>query len=109
MMPQVRRLQPADVDAVQMLLRQLGYDVLLGEVAERISGVLGTDRHYAAVAEEGRRVVGLVHVFARPALEKSCEAIVQTLVVEAKARGQGIGKLLMVEAEDWARSNGLAS
>ncbi len=108
-MPQVRPFQPADVDAVQMLLQQLGYDVPISDVGARIECVLAADGHHAVVAEQEGRVVGLVHVFARPALEKTCDAVVQTLVVDAKVRGLGIGKLLMAEAEDWACTRGLVS
>ena len=106
---QVRPLQPPDVDAVRDLLLQLGYDVPAGEAAARIEAVLAADGHYAAVAQRHGSVIGMIHLFGRPALEKPAEAVVQMLVVERSARKLGVGKLLVAEAERWARTNGLAS
>lgn len=105
----VRLLRSDDGPAVRELLRQLGYDVPISELAERMEQVLATGSHYAAVAEQDGAVVGLVHALARPALEKPCEAVVQSLVVDRGTRGLGIGRQLMAAAEDWARSEGLAS
>ena len=46
------------------------------------------------VAEMEGEVVGVLHVFERPALEKPCEAVVQALVVDGERRGAGIGEAL---------------
>jgi GNAT superfamily N-acetyltransferase len=91
------------------LLRQLGYDVAAAELDARVERVLAATNHHVVVAEDGGRVVGLVHVFERPALEKPCEAVVQAIVVDATLRGRGIGKALMETAETWARLRGLGS
>lgn len=104
---QVRLIQPSDAGAVRELLLQLGYDVRIGVVAARIEAVLSADQHYAAIAQRHGTAVGLIHLFARPALEKPSEAVVQMLVVEQSLRGLGIGKMLMAEAETWARTNRL--
>jgi GNAT superfamily N-acetyltransferase len=58
------------------------------------------------VAEREDTIVGVLHVFERPALEKDCEAVVQALVVDEPHRSAGVGEALMGEAEAWA---GLAS
>lgn len=104
---QVRLLCPSDVEIAHELMRQLGYDMPANELAGRIARVLDATMHYAAVAEEGSEVVGLVHAYARPALEKPTEAVVQSLIVEARARKRGVGRLLMASAEAWARTNGM--
>jgi GNAT superfamily N-acetyltransferase len=91
------------------LLKQLGYEVAATDLGARIERVINAADHFAAVAEDGQRVVGLLHVFERPALEKPCEAVVQAIVVDAGERGRGIGKALMDAAESWARSKGLRS
>ena len=47
--------------------------------------------------------------FARPALEKPTEALVQSLVVDEAARGLGVGRALMEQAEAWAQGRDLRS
>jgi GNAT superfamily N-acetyltransferase len=89
------------------LLQQLGYAVDGVEVADRMARVGAAAGHRAIVAEIDGRVVGLLHVFERAALEKPCEALVQALVVDEASRGRGVGRALMREAEDWARARGL--
>jgi GNAT superfamily N-acetyltransferase len=90
-------------------LQQLGYDVGSAELARRAERVLLAPHHYTVVAEQAGRIVGLLHAFERPALEKPCEAVVQALVVDEAARAHGIGRALMGAAEVWAKARGLAS
>jgi GNAT superfamily N-acetyltransferase len=104
----IRPFRPADMTTVRALLCQLEYDVGIEELAARFARVLKTGDHHVAVAEQDGRVAGVLHVFARPALEKPCEAVVQALVVEEGMRGLGLGRA-MREAEAWAASRGLAS
>jgi ribosomal protein S18 acetylase RimI-like enzyme len=104
----VRPLRPTDAAMARELLRQLGYDMPAEELGLRIERVLAAGRHYAAVAEEGDAVLGLVHAYERPALEKPCEVVVQSLVVDSGSRSMGIGRALMAAAEAWASANGMA-
>lgn len=105
----IRAFRQADMPTARELLRQLGYEVGIGELAGRLDRLLGAADHHVAVAEHDGRVAGLVHAFARPALEKPYEAVVQALVVDPAWRGQGIGRALMREAEAWAAARGLPS
>ena len=105
----VRDLRSADVPMAHRLLGQLGYEVDEREIKARLDRLAKAPDHRIIVAEIDGEVAGLLHVFERPALEKSCEAVVQSLVVEAGRRGSGIGRRLMNEAETWARGRGLAS
>lgn len=85
--------------AVHPLLVQLGYEVEPEEVKRR----------FLAVAESDGRVVGFLHMFARPALEKPPEVIVQSLVVDSADRMGGAGRRLMDAAEQWALEEGFRS
>jgi N-acetylglutamate synthase-like GNAT family acetyltransferase len=91
----IRPLQRSDIAVAKDLLKQLGYDMPADELLLRLRCVLAANGHYAACAEHDGRVVGLVHVFERPALEKPSEAVVQALVVDNEARGKGVGRTLM--------------
>ena len=105
----IRPLAADDIPVASALLHQLGYAVDASELAERIARLRAAPDHHAVVAEVAGRVVGLLHVFERPALEKPSEAVVQALVVNAASRGRGVGQALMREAEDWATARDLAS
>ena len=103
----VRAMTADDLGAARSLLAQLGYAVEAPELARRFATVAATDGHAVLVAHAGAAVVGLLHVYARPAIEKPLEAIVQALVVDAMQRQRGIGGLLMDAAERWAAARGL--
>jgi GNAT superfamily N-acetyltransferase len=70
---------------------------------------LSTPDHAVRVAESAGRVVGLIHVFVRPAIENPREAVVQALVVDQEHRRAGIGRRLMAEAEHWGKERNCRS
>ncbi len=108
-MTELRDATPRDFAAVRRLIGQLGYAPEEAEFRRRFDAVLAAAGHRVIVAEEGAVVIGVLHVFERPALDKGCEAVVQALVVDDAARGGGIGEALMREAEAWAAGRGLAA
>ncbi len=105
----IRDARPADIPAMHRLIGQLGYAPDEPEFRRRFESVAAAPGHRVIVAEDNGLVVGLLHVFDRPALEKPCAAIVQALVVDSERRGGRIGEALMREAEAWAEGRQLAS
>ena len=105
----IRDARPADIPAVHRLIGQLADAPDEAEFRNRFERVSATSDHRIIVAEVDCEVVGVLHVFERPALEKPCEAVVQALVVDGDRRSTGIGEALMREAEAWAGSRRLAS
>ena len=107
-MPDVslRAMVQGDLSSLDPLLRQLGYDLDPDEIACRFAAVTEAPGHCLDVAEHDGRVVGFIHFYARAAIEKPPEVIVQALVVDAGLRGGGIGRTLMQRTEDWAVANG---
>jgi GNAT superfamily N-acetyltransferase len=73
----------------------------------RMTGILHGRGQYAVVAVRDDKVVGLLHAFERPALDKPHEVVVQALVVDDAYRGTGIGGELMAAAEAWAGRLGI--
>lgn len=104
-----REMTIDDLEAVSPLLEELGYDVPANEVLRRFETVLATDGHALLVAEKSGHVVGFLHIFSRPALEKPPEPIVQAMAVQKDVRRAGIGRALMAAAEDWTRERGFSS
>jgi GNAT superfamily N-acetyltransferase len=107
--PHVRPMTTADLEAVRPLLAQLGYDLAPDEVRRRFAAITSAAGHAVFVAETAGRVVGMMHLFARPAFDKPPETVVQAIVVDAAHRGRGVGKILMEAAEDWAAQRGYRS
>jgi GNAT superfamily N-acetyltransferase len=105
----VRPMTRSDVEQCRSLLTQLGYEMSTAELERRFSEVSAAPDHSVLVAERAGRVVGLMHVFVRPAIENPREAVVQAIVVEEGLRRAGIGRELMTAAENWGRERGCRS
>ena len=105
----VRDARPADIPAVHRLIGQLADAPDDAAFSARFERVFADSGHHIVVAEIGGKVVGVLHVFERPALEKPCEAVVQALVVDSAQRSAGVGEAMMREAEAWALARKLPS
>jgi GNAT superfamily N-acetyltransferase len=105
------RIRPADPDdaaALSRLLGQLGYPTNSSEVPSRLEKMSTRPGTTVLVAEDaGGEVVGAVTIHLFDTLHASePNAWLTALVVEEKARGQGVGSALVEWAEDWARRHG---
>lgn len=104
----LRAAVPADGDHVAELLGQLGYPCDHAEAAARILA-LAEDRRQALVVavEHDGAVRGLLALHAMYSLARGADVIrITALVVSDQARGRGIGRLLLREAERLARTGG---
>jgi GNAT superfamily N-acetyltransferase len=108
-MTKIRQTTADDLPSSRGLLSQLGYPLDNIELRRRYDAVSRCSDHALFVAEEDERIIALCHVFARPALDKPPEAIVQALVVDSASRGTGVGKAVMGMAETWASNFGFSS
>jgi GNAT superfamily N-acetyltransferase len=104
-----RTIAESDIPAATTLIGQLGYEMPQAELARRLTAVLAQQDHRVWVYDDGGNVVGLLHAFFRPALDKPPEVMVQALVIEASQRSRGVGEALMHVAEGWARERGCTS
>lgn len=107
--PTIRGMAAADMPQVRTLLEQLGYVLDQTEVERRFRAVAEAQGHSLFVAEQEGQVIGLLHLYARPALDKPPEVIVQALVVDEAARSTGVGRKLMAVAEQWTKEQGFLS
>lgn len=106
---QVRALTRPDMEGVMPLMIQLGYELNIDDLLHRFDQIDATGGHVLLGAEREGLLAGFCHVYARPAIEKPPEAIVQALVVDAAERKNGIGKALMQAVETFAREHGFGS
>jgi GNAT superfamily N-acetyltransferase len=105
----VRLADIADAPALASLSTQLGYAVNGETIKQRLIGLQKDPAHTVFAAEADGAVIGWLHVFLHQLLESELMAEVGGLVVDQKARGTGVGRLLMDRAEQWARDHGCAA
>jgi GNAT superfamily N-acetyltransferase len=102
----LRKMADGDVPAVAALCGQLGYPSSEADVAARWRQLASQTRDRVLVAVIGGAVVGWIHLHVWVGLESGPDIEIGGLVVDEQHRGAGVGRLLMKEAEDWARHQG---
>ncbi len=100
-------IEPSHYEQVVALLNQLGYDVPLSELANRIKQISNNrEKVFVAVDDDGR-VVGCVHALIDTRLAGGTFGEIVSLVVDESIRGKGVGKGLIEEAAAWLKLNGM--
>lgn len=105
----LRNATPADAEDVAQLLAALGYPCEPEDAAERIAAILHNDRQTLILARYRGAACGLLSLdfmYYLPLGTTTCR--VTALVVNEDARGYGLGRLLLRDAERRARSGGAA-
>jgi ribosomal protein S18 acetylase RimI-like enzyme len=97
-----------DSAAVADLTSQLGYPANEADIRRRYDLISDREDGRVFVAlNASQDVVGWIHVQATYMLEADTRAEIWGLVVTEAARGSGVGRALVTEAEDWAMARGL--
>jgi ribosomal protein S18 acetylase RimI-like enzyme len=102
-------LRVEDAARVAELNAQLGYSADHDAIRDRLRRIACEPGHTALGAEGPNGLVGFVHFFERPSLEKGFDLVVQSLVADEKQRNRGVGRLLMSEVEKAAHAKGVRS
>lgn len=103
----IRPMTTADADDVAALAQQLGYPAQTAQIIHRFELLMEQPGNALFVAEDDdERVVGWVHVVGRVYLDSDPFAQVGGIVVDEARRGQGVGRLLLATAEQWAAERG---
>lgn len=105
----IRLLKARSEDATSSaeLLSQLGYPATSIEVQARLEQLAVAAGATALVAESSDGVVGLITCHMFVSVHSSAPvAWLTTLVVDSSHVGEGVGRTLVVAAEQWASANG---
>ena len=107
-MPQIRVATLGDAHVIAGLCSQLGYPTTGPPSVARLTAVVRSSGHAVLVAclSDGL-VVGWVHVFLALRVESNTFAELGGLVVAEAHRGRGIGRALLVAAEEWGVEQGV--
>jgi GNAT superfamily N-acetyltransferase len=106
----VRLAMLKDAAAIALLAEQLGYAVSLQVLQESLKRLEGDLDHAVYLAHSASvSVIGWVHVYARESLIVGRVAEIGGLIVHQSYRGQGVGRLLLQQAEEWAQQQNCTS
>jgi GNAT superfamily N-acetyltransferase len=105
---EVRPAGRADAPAVNALLRELGYPSNTDEeINRRLARWSGRDDLLVLVAAAGQQAIGVAALAVVPYFERpGCWGRVVALVVDARARGLGVGRRLLAATEHAALARG---
>ncbi len=98
----VRHADDTDAEALAALAVQLGYPADTDAVRRRLSAMLPRPDYLVAVACAQDRVCAWLQAHRSVALESGSRVELLGLVVAKQMRRQGVGRLLVQFAEDWA-------
>jgi GNAT superfamily N-acetyltransferase len=103
----VRLARAEDAERIAVLCQQLGYPASQEEVQRRLNRIQRDKQHvvYVAKLSDGH-VIGWVHVHVRQLIVADLQAEIGGLIVDEDYRHCGVGRLLMQQAEQWAREKG---
>jgi GNAT superfamily N-acetyltransferase len=102
----IRTMTLEDAQAVAELSSQLGYEVSVKEIAERILQMpLNAEKQIAFVSCQGAEIVGWIEASLMTELQSPPYTLISGLVVREERRSLGIGKLLCAEIERWSRKH----
>lgn len=105
----VRPMTAADAPSVAALSTQLSDPIPAAMIRERLASPKFTEDHGCYVAEQAGVISGWVDVFrVHMLVSPRFFAEIGGLVVDTKARRQGVGRALMAQAETWAAEHGYA-
>ncbi len=104
----IRPATKDDAPGIARLVTQLGYPATQAEIESRLAPILAHPDYAMWVAEESGRVIGLTGVLVHLALEyDGFYGRLLGLVVEEAYRGQGIGRRLLDQTEQWLQERGV--
>jgi GNAT superfamily N-acetyltransferase len=101
----VRPATAADAATIADLAAELGYHVGVDDVRHRLAALPTT--HVVLVATKGGRVVGWLHAFHALSVLHGERVEIAGLAVAGDHQGQGVGTVLITQAERWALDRGV--
>ena len=104
--PTLRKARVEDASEIARLAGELGYATPTDAMRERLTILVSHPDHRVAVAERDGVLLGWIATEYRRMLESGERVEIVGLVVDARARGSGVGRMLVKDAEEWARQFG---
>ncbi|MEH6472073.1 MAG: GNAT family N-acetyltransferase [Halopseudomonas sp.] len=103
----IRQATLADAETIAELLGQLGYPHTRAQTVDMLQQIFDWPGQEVRVAEQQRRVVAVMLLSQCPALGEQQYGEIRSLVTDNRYRGQGVGGLMIADAERWTAAAGL--
>jgi GNAT superfamily N-acetyltransferase len=105
--PVLRHARLEDSARIAELCGQLGYPSTREQIERRLHEVVAHDGNAVAVAETSSgELAAVLDIFVVWGITSDMHAELAAFVVDERFRSQGVGRLLLAYAEDWAREKG---
>ncbi|GGE63768.1 GNAT family N-acetyltransferase [Priestia taiwanensis] len=89
------------------LMEQLGYPTSTEQMKQRLTYITSSPNYHTLVAIDNEKIIAMIGLVKSFYYEMDGSFIrIQAFIVDATYRNQGVGKRLLEEAEEWARSSG---
>ncbi|MBD8880729.1 GNAT family N-acetyltransferase [Rhodanobacter sp. 7MK24] len=109
-MAALRTARVDDAMEIARLAGELGYPLGVAAMEDRLRAILPLPQHHVTVAQDGNGgLLGWIAIERRLTLESGERIEIVGLVVDAAARGTGIGRALVADGERWAHAQGFES
>lgn len=104
-----RKFENQDIASIRdILCKDLGYDIKLNELSNRVEEMMKRSNYQIFVACDGNKVVGFIGCVSYLAFELENEGMkIIALAVSKKYRRKGIGTALLKYAEKQAKENNI--
>lgn len=104
---EIRKATSQDISELALLMEELGYPTTIEQMKIRFNNIEATPNHYTLVAVYEGAVAGMIGFHTGVLYnDDGIYARVIALVVDSNYRSKGIGKLLLTEAEKYAKNLG---
>ncbi|MFA7254160.1 MAG: GNAT family N-acetyltransferase [Patescibacteria group bacterium] len=104
------KIRPAvttDAQEIVLLATQMENNTIaIPKIGKVLAGFLESGNEAVFVAEKDGNLLGCVSLYINWEILSGKQARIDIIVVDSNARGLGIGKLLMIRAEEWAEEQG---
>jgi GNAT superfamily N-acetyltransferase len=100
---EIRVINIQDAPAINRLSDQLGYPLSIEQTLQNLEAIIDSSEHAAFAAINNGELVGWIGVARIIMIEMMPYCEINGLVVDETFHGNGIGKLLIEEAKQWAR------
>lgn len=105
----IRDASAADAQLITALCGELGYAATSEAIAQRLSHLLGQSNQRIRVAVCEGQIAGWAQASVSEVLESGHRVEIVGLIVGEQFRRQGVGRELVRDIEDWARSLGVSA